>query len=129
MKNKTLPFFIHSSTAPLPLCSRCYHRLVKHSYCNTLINMLYDPYAFHTVLRYVGPITVFCGDRKPRPQRGVPVLKPPWVPASVKDVYTSVTRCASVVRVCVCCHSHPPHFQTMIFFQHVLLVSVHRNEC
>ena len=57
----------------------CNYRLVKHSYCNTLINMLYDPYAFHTVLRYVGLITVFCGDRKP-----------PWVPASVKDVYTSV---------------------------------------
>ena len=60
----------------------CNYRLVKHSYCNTLINMLYDPYAFHTVLRYVGPITVLWRQEAP-PTTSL-------VPALVKDVYTAV---------------------------------------
>ena len=33
--------------------------------------------------------TVFCCNKKPRPQRELdPVPKPPWVSAAVKDVYT-----------------------------------------
>ena len=32
--------------------------------------------------------TVFCCNKKPRPQRELDtILKPPWVPTALKDVY------------------------------------------